>query len=109
MGNYNTTAKRWLKDPTIQLIASLFSERSNAMKTPDNEALKLVSLGYVVSEAQKDKVFFNSLLKAPEETLENNGLRLSEADGKKLSALIAEARKENLERPLTTPPGPWEP
>lgn len=74
-----------------------------------NQGAKLVPLKHVVSRASKDKDFLNSMLKAPKTTLKNNGLRLSDADGKKLNTLIAKARKKKPSLGWTIPPGPWSP
>jgi hypothetical protein len=69
------------------------------MKNLQNQAAKLVPLKDLATRASKDKDFFNSLLKAPKTTLKNNALKLSEADGKKLSTLVTKARKEKWSSP----------
>jgi hypothetical protein len=66
------------------------------MKKIQNQEPKLVTLKHVVSRASKDKVFLNSLLKAPKSTLRNNALQLSEANGKKLNTLITKYRRVKI-------------
>ncbi len=77
------------------------------MKQLKDQEPKTVTLKHIVSRAKKDKAFFNSLVKAPKTTLNNNALMLSEADGKKLTSLAAKYRSAKIKTdkigPSTTP------